>query len=80
MHAAPWGRRNNSGSVDSLLIATILWLLPTHAFAYADGDGDSMDDAWELANGLNTTLDDSALDPDLDTFSNLAEYRLGSDP
>lgn len=46
----------------------------------SDGDRDHMDDAWELANGLNVKLDDGAFDPDLDGLSNFDEYRLGANP
>lgn len=52
------------------------WLLnPT-----ADADNDGMPDAWEILHGLNTTLDDSTLDPDGDGSSNSAEHAAGTDP
>ncbi|MGI9308263.1 MAG: hypothetical protein ACR2P6_03305, partial [Gammaproteobacteria bacterium] len=55
-------------------------LFSTSAWAITDVDHDSMDDGWETANGLNVGINDSALDPDADNFSNLAEYRNSSDP
>jgi hypothetical protein len=45
-----------------------------------DADTDRMGDDWEALHGLDLTVDDSELDPDGDGFSNLLEYRLGTDP
>lgn len=45
-----------------------------------DTDGDGMHDMWETTYGLDPTLDDSALDLDSDTFSNLTEYQSGTNP
>jgi len=45
-----------------------------------DSDGDGMDDAWETANGLDPTLDDSADDPDADGVPNGDEFLAGTDP
>ncbi|MGA1848695.1 MAG: C25 family cysteine peptidase [Thermoplasmatota archaeon] len=45
-----------------------------------DLDQDGMDDLWECRNGLNINLDDSGLDPDGDNFSNLEEFKAGTDP
>lgn len=45
-----------------------------------DADLDQMGDQWEAAQGLDPTRDDSALDPDGDQYTNLDEYRLGTDP
>jgi hypothetical protein len=43
-----------------------------------DTDGDGMPDDYEIANRLDPNVDDSALDPDEDSLSNLSEY-LGPD-
>lgn len=46
-----------------------------------DGDGDQMDDDWEVVSGLDA-LDpgDAALDPDDDGLTNLEEYGALTDP
>ncbi len=41
-----------------------------------DTDGDGMNDAWELANGLNVGLNDAGLDKDADGLTNLQEFSL----
>lgn len=46
----------------------------------ADGDGDGMGDAWETANGLNSTVNDAAGDRDGDGQSNFAEWQAGTLP
>ena len=48
--------------------------------SFIDSDNDGMEDNWETANGLIVGVDDSALDPDSDTLTNLQEYNLGTDP
>lgn len=48
--------------------------------ARMDGDGDGMDDLWEDASGLDSTIDDSRADADGDGLSNLGEYLSGCDP
>lgn len=45
-----------------------------------DMDRDFMDDLWEALHGLDTTVDDSQLDPDQDGQTNLEEYLAGSNP
>lgn len=45
-----------------------------------DGDGDGMDDLWELAWGLEPERPDGHEDPDLDGLTNLQEYQQRSDP
>jgi hypothetical protein len=47
---------------------------------YIDTDADRLPDAWEIANGLSTTLDDASLDNDGDGESNLSEFVAGTDP
>jgi hypothetical protein len=54
--------------------------LPNDARSWADADGDGMNDSWELAHGLSTAIDDSALDPDSDGSTNFEEHYAGSDP
>ena len=46
----------------------------------ADADADGMGDAWETANGLNPTVNDSALDRDGDGLTNIAEWLAGTTP
>ncbi|MGI8604110.1 MAG: FG-GAP repeat protein [Verrucomicrobiales bacterium] len=45
-----------------------------------DRDNDGMPDDWEVANGLNADLPDADGDLDEDSFSNLVEFALGTDP
>ena len=46
-----------------------------------DSDGDGMPDGYEVAEGFNPNdPGDAARDADNDGFTNLEEYRLGSDP
>ena len=45
-----------------------------------DGDSDGMEDLWEISHNLTVGLNDSALDPDNDTWTNLEEYLAGTDP
>ncbi|MDH3219194.1 MAG: right-handed parallel beta-helix repeat-containing protein [Gammaproteobacteria bacterium] len=47
----------------------------------ADSDGDGMHDSWEQANGLGPNdPGDAGGDLDGDSFTNLEEYRYGSNP
>ncbi len=43
-----------------------------------DSDSDGMPDAFEAQQGLNLTMNDSALDPDNDNATNLQEYQAGT--
>jgi hypothetical protein len=46
-----------------------------------DKDEDGMDDEWEVAHKLNPLdPDDGKADPDKDGFTNLEEFRFGTDP
>ncbi|MDD4872457.1 MAG: PKD domain-containing protein [Kiritimatiellae bacterium] len=45
-----------------------------------DSDGDGMPDWWEVAHGLNRLANDASGDPDVDGYSNLAEWQGRSDP
>ncbi|MBK9365933.1 MAG: carboxypeptidase regulatory-like domain-containing protein [Deltaproteobacteria bacterium] len=45
-----------------------------------DDDHDGMGDVWEGEHGLDASRDDGDEDADLDGFSNLDEYLLGTDP
>ena len=45
-----------------------------------DNDNDSMADDWETENGLNTSLNDGAADPDGDGYTNFQEYEDRTDP
>lgn len=46
----------------------------------ADTDLDTMPDGYEVNNGLDPNVDDSGLDPDDDTLTNLTEFGLGTNP
>jgi len=45
---------------------------------FADADKDGLDDAWEVAHGLDPALNDRAGDRDGDGLSNLQEFQLGT--
>lgn len=45
-----------------------------------DSDLDDMPDEWELKYGLNPNADDAGQDADADGFTNLDEYKAGSNP
>lgn len=47
---------------------------------FADADNDGMEDAWEVARGLDATRDDRDGDADADGLTNIVEYVLGTDP
>ena len=46
----------------------------------SDDDNDGMPDDWEQLHALNPLVNDAAEDDDGDGYSNLREYRFGSDP
>nr|WP_319395378.1 S8 family serine peptidase [uncultured Desulfobacter sp.] len=46
----------------------------------ADTDEDGMPDGWEVDNTLDPLTDDSTLDLDDDTYTNVQEYLAGTDP
>ncbi|MEM2778880.1 MAG: Amuc_1099 family pilus-like system protein, partial [Candidatus Jordarchaeales archaeon] len=43
-------------------------------------DRDGMPDGWEVQYGLDPLSDDAGQDKDGDGFTNLEEYRAGTDP
>jgi hypothetical protein len=45
-----------------------------------DSDGDGIYDAWEVRYGLRHDVDDGFMDADHDMFSNLEEFKYGTDP
>lgn len=47
---------------------------------FADADNDGMEDAWEMAGGLDAARDDRDADVDADGLTNIGEYVLGTDP
>ena len=47
---------------------------------HKDTDGDRMPDGWEVQYNLNPLVDDASEDADGDGYSNVIEYRGGSDP
>jgi hypothetical protein len=53
---------------------------PTNANVWPDVEPDGMADGWESANGLLVGSDDSAGHADDDGFTNLEEFRAGTDP
>ena len=52
----------------------------TMVIPFNDVDSDGMPDEWESANGLTVGINDSAMDPDHDGQSNLAEFLAGTNP
>jgi hypothetical protein len=48
--------------------------------ACEDNDNDGMPDVWEVQHGLNPFVNDASLDSDGDGYTNLEEYKAGTDP
>lgn len=74
-------------SLDPVLNSNVVYVADTFnnrvlaVTAIYDGDGDGMDDVWEILHGLDpTNPNDAMLDFDGDGLSNLGEYRLQQDP
>jgi len=45
-----------------------------------DSDSDGMPDGWEINNELNPLVDDAKEDPDNDGYTNVEEYKGGTNP
>lgn len=57
------------------------WCVSNQLLLPSDSDDDGMNDAWEVANGLDPNdPNDAALDKDQDGWSNLAEFLAGLNP
>lgn len=61
------------------MLSSLTWNF-TAALGDFDGDGDGMADQWEIDNGLNPTIDDSAADKDGDGMPNLYEFQNDLNP
>ena len=72
----PW---NSDCDRDTLLDGFEVLVLGTNPLS-GDSDMDSMPDQWEVEYGLNPLVDDSLLDLDGDSLSNLEEYEAGIRP
>jgi hypothetical protein len=55
-------------------------LVSVTTIATLDSDGDGIPDVWEIAHGLNPTVNDAAEDPDGDGLTNHQEYLADTDP
>jgi hypothetical protein len=81
-------RGNSDITVNGTLSGTYRFIFNEQTGAYTltllpppDADGDGLPDAWEIQYSLdpNSALD-AAQDPDIDGFTNLQEYRNGTNP
>jgi hypothetical protein len=68
------------GDYASNIVEITAGISPSNASLWPDTDSDGMADGWEIANGLNVGVDDSALHGDADGFTNLEEFKAGTDP
>ncbi len=68
------------GLIDEVRISNIARSATGFIFTSSDTDNDGLEDAWEIANFGNITIQDGSGDPDLDTFNNGAEVTAGSSP
>ncbi|MEM9399524.1 MAG: carbohydrate-binding protein [Verrucomicrobiota bacterium] len=68
---------NLFGDTDSVTALDLLSVGEQHPL-FLDADNDGMDDAYELMNGLDTTLNDRDLDLDGDGLLNIDEYLAGA--
>ncbi len=73
------GTDDTNGDAESDLVEYLINDDPLAPVA-PDEDSDGMLDSWEVANGLDPTVDDSAEDPDGDGLFNIQEFRNGTDP
>ncbi len=72
----------NDPGIDPLVCAVSNnggWPIYDSGTPFQDTDGDGMSDAWEISRGLNTSIDDSALDIDGDGYSNIEGYVFSED-
>lgn len=85
--------KSSSTDVDGDLVPDVLDRFPNDPTEWADNDGDGlgdnqdpdddndgMTDVWEIAYGLDPTVNDSELDTDGDGLTNLAEFLADSNP
>lgn len=54
--------------------------LESYAYSLNDVDNDGMEDSWELANGLDVSINDALADLDGDNAPNWLEFQADSDP